>query len=94
MLVILSDQRAISPGDRFMRALFPGLSLGALYIVVFVVFGLISSKSMPGIVPDYPPLTVRGKGRTPAPGLAWHRSGGQASPTWRLVFRYRGGTRC
>jgi len=33
-----------------MGALFPGLLLGALYIIFIVVYGLISPKSMP--VPD------------------------------------------
>lgn len=47
MLVIMSDQLAISLGDLFMGALFPGLILGALYIVFIIVFGLISPKSMP-----------------------------------------------
>jgi tripartite ATP-independent transporter DctM subunit len=47
MLVIMSDQLAISLGDLFMGALFPGLILGGLYIVFIVIFGLISPKSMP-----------------------------------------------
>ncbi|SNS86298.1 TRAP transporter large permease [Tropicimonas sediminicola] len=47
MLVIMSDQLAISLGDLFMGALFPGLILGALYIVFIVVYGLISPSSMP-----------------------------------------------
>ncbi|MCY4195730.1 MAG: TRAP transporter large permease subunit [Rhodobacteraceae bacterium] len=47
MLVIMSDQLAISLGDLFMGAFFPGLILGALYIVFIVVYGLISPSSMP-----------------------------------------------
>ena len=47
MLVIMSDQLAISLGDLFMGALFPGLILGGLYIVFIVIFGLISPASMP-----------------------------------------------
>ncbi|EEX14471.1 trap c4-dicarboxylate transport system permease dctm subunit [Citreicella sp. SE45] len=47
MLVIMSDQLAISLGDLFMGALFPGLILGALYIVFIVVYGFISPDSMP-----------------------------------------------
>ena len=47
MLVIMSDQLAISLGDLFMGALFPGLLLGALYIIYIVAYGLISPKSMP-----------------------------------------------
>jgi tripartite ATP-independent transporter DctM subunit len=47
MLVIMSDQLAISLGDLFMGALFPGLILGGLYIVFIVIYGLISPDSMP-----------------------------------------------
>lgn len=47
MLVIMSDQLAISLGDLFMGALFPGLILGALYIVFIVVYGFISPDAMP-----------------------------------------------
>ncbi|MEM8580905.1 MAG: TRAP transporter large permease subunit [Pseudomonadota bacterium] len=52
MLVIMSDQLAISLGDLFMGALFPGLILGALYIVFIVTYGLINPKAMPA-----PPTT-------------------------------------
>jgi len=47
MLVIMSDQLAISLGDLFMGALFPGLILGALYIIFIVGYGLISARAMP-----------------------------------------------
>ena len=47
MLVIMSDQLAISLGDLFMGALFPGLILGALYILFIVIYGLINPKAMP-----------------------------------------------
>ncbi|MEL7257871.1 MAG: TRAP transporter large permease subunit, partial [Pseudomonadota bacterium] len=47
MLVIMSDQLAISLGDLFMGALFPGLILGALYIVFIVIYGLINPNAMP-----------------------------------------------
>lgn len=47
MLVIMSDQLAISLGDLFMGALFPGLLLGGLYVAYIIIFGLISPKSMP-----------------------------------------------
>lgn len=47
MLVIMSDQLAISLGDLFMGALFPGLILGALYIAFIVIYGFISPSSMP-----------------------------------------------
>jgi tripartite ATP-independent transporter DctM subunit len=47
MLVIMSDQLAISLGDLFMGALFPGLLLGALYIIFIIIYGLINPKAMP-----------------------------------------------
>lgn len=47
MLVIMSDQLAISLGDLFMGAMFPGLILGALYIIFIVVYGLLRPDSMP-----------------------------------------------
>ncbi len=47
MLVIMSDQLAISLGDLFMGALFPGLILGGLYILFIVVFGLLNPSAMP-----------------------------------------------
>ncbi|MEM6728022.1 MAG: TRAP transporter large permease subunit [Pseudomonadota bacterium] len=50
MLVIMSDQLAISLGDLFMGALFPGLILGGLYIVFIILYGLIRPQDMP--VPD------------------------------------------
>ena len=50
MLVIMSDQLAISLGDLFMGALFPGLLLGALYIGYIVIYGFIKPDAMP--LPD------------------------------------------
>lgn len=47
MLVIMSDQLAISLGDLFMGALFPGLILGALYIIFIIIYGIINPKAMP-----------------------------------------------
>ena len=47
MLVIMSDQLAISLGDLFMGALFPGLLLGALYIAFIVIYGFFRPHSMP-----------------------------------------------
>ncbi|WGH79037.1 TRAP transporter large permease [Jannaschia ovalis] len=51
MLVIMSDQLAISLGDLFMGALFPGLILGGLYILFIVVYGFIKPGAMPA--PDH-----------------------------------------
>ncbi|MEJ5219316.1 TRAP transporter large permease subunit [Cognatishimia sp. D5M38] len=47
MLVIMSDQLAISLGDLFVGALFPGLILGGLYVVFLIVYGLVDPKAMP-----------------------------------------------
>jgi tripartite ATP-independent transporter DctM subunit len=58
----MSDQLAISLGDLFMGAMFPGLILGALYIVFIVVYGFISPDSMP--LPDnHEPLSLKVFGR-------------------------------
>ena len=47
MLVIMSDQLAISLGDLFMGALLPGLLLGALYILFIIGYGLLKPNAMP-----------------------------------------------
>ena len=47
MLVIMSDQLAISLGDLFMGALFPGLLLGGLYIAFLIIYGLLNPAAMP-----------------------------------------------
>ncbi len=47
MLVIMSDQLAISLGDLFMGALIPGLMLGGLYVLYLIVYGLINPNAMP-----------------------------------------------
>ncbi|SHF54472.1 TRAP transporter, DctM subunit [Litoreibacter ascidiaceicola] len=57
MLVIMSDQLAISLGDLFMGALFPGLLLGVLYIVFLVVYGLVNPKAMP-VPENRPPVDM------------------------------------
>ncbi|MEM9811255.1 MAG: TRAP transporter large permease subunit, partial [Pseudomonadota bacterium] len=57
MLVIMSDQLAISLGDLFMGALFPGLLLGVLYIVFIIFYGIINPKAMP-VPPDHPEINL------------------------------------
>ncbi len=47
MLVIMGDQLALSVGDLFMGAVFPGILLGTLYIVFIFVYGLIKPNKMP-----------------------------------------------
>lgn len=58
MLVIMSDQLAISLGDLFMGAMFPGLILGSLYIAFIVLYGLIRPDSMP-LPADREPVTAK-----------------------------------
>ena len=58
MLVIMSDQLAISLGDLFMGALFPGLLLGVLYIVFIIVYGLVKPDAMP-LPENREPVTIK-----------------------------------
>ena len=58
MLVIMSDQLAISLGDLFMGALFPGLILGGLYIIFIILYGLINPKAMP-LAADHAPISMK-----------------------------------
>lgn len=57
MLVIMADQLALSVGDLFMGAVFPGLILGVLYISYILIFGLIRPKTMP-LDPERKPLQL------------------------------------
>jgi len=47
MLVIMADQLALSVGDLFMGAVFPGLLLGTLYIIYILIYGLIKPQNAP-----------------------------------------------
>lgn len=47
MLVIMADQLGLSVGDLFMGAVFPGLMLGAFYIIYILVRGFINPSHMP-----------------------------------------------
>jgi len=47
MLVIMADQLALSVGDLFMGAVFPGLMLGFLYIGYIVIYGFLNPKGAP-----------------------------------------------
>ena len=58
MLVIMSDQLAISLGDLFMGALFPGLLLGGLYISFIVLLGLVKPDWMP-LPQNREPVTMK-----------------------------------
>ena len=57
MLVIMADQLALSVGDLFMGAVFPGLLLGVLYIVYILGYGLIKPNAMP-LQEDIKPVTL------------------------------------
>ena len=57
MLVIMADQLALSVGDLFMGAVFPGLILGVLYIAYILIFGLIRPNAMP-LDPERKPLQL------------------------------------
>ena len=47
MLVVMADRMAMSVGDLFLGALFPGVLLGGLYIVFLVLLGLIRPDLAP-----------------------------------------------
>eukprot|EP01022_Parablepharisma_sp_SALTPOND_P014434 TRINITY_DN1956_c1_g4_i2.p3 TRINITY_DN1956_c1_g4~~TRINITY_DN1956_c1_g4_i2.p3 ORF type:complete len:290 (+),score=104.50 TRINITY_DN1956_c1_g4_i2:3-872(+) len=47
MLVIMADQLALSVGDLFMGAVFPGRILGVLYIAYILIYGLVRPGGAP-----------------------------------------------
>ncbi len=47
MLVIMADQMALSVGDLFMAAVFPGVIIGALYLTYIFVIALIRRDAAP-----------------------------------------------
>lgn len=47
MLVIMADQLALSVGDLFMGAVFPGIVLGSLYISYILLLGVIKPDAVP-----------------------------------------------
>ncbi len=47
MLVIMADQMALSVGDLFMAAVFPGVIIGALYLTYIFVLALIKRDAAP-----------------------------------------------
>jgi tripartite ATP-independent transporter DctM subunit len=57
MLVIMADQLALSVGDLFMGAVFPGLILGVLYIAYILIFGLVRPNAMP-LDPERKPIQL------------------------------------
>ncbi|MBY4676026.1 TRAP transporter large permease [Marinobacterium arenosum] len=57
MLVIMADQLGLSVGDLFMGAVFPGLMLGAMYILYILVTGWLKPDAAP-IPADAKPITA------------------------------------
>jgi tripartite ATP-independent transporter DctM subunit len=55
MLVIMADQLGLSVGDLFMGAVFPGMVLGALYVVYILLTGVIRPDALP-LSPDRKPF--------------------------------------
>jgi tripartite ATP-independent transporter DctM subunit len=58
MLVMMADRLAMSVGDLFLGALFPGLLLGALYVLYILVY----ARLRPSVAPlpeDVPPVDWR-----------------------------------
>ena len=47
MLVIMADQMALSVGDLFMAAVFPGVIIGCLYLTYIFVIALIKRDVAP-----------------------------------------------
>jgi tripartite ATP-independent transporter DctM subunit len=47
MLVIMGDQLGVSVGDLFMGAVFPGIILGALYVIYIVLYGMWKPENAP-----------------------------------------------
>ncbi len=55
MLVIMADQMALSVGDLFMAALFPGLIIGALYLFYILAIGMVFPSAAPAPQEARPP---------------------------------------
>ena len=52
MLVLMADRMAMSVGDLFLGAVFPGLILAALYIAYILIFGFFRSEQAPAASND------------------------------------------
>ncbi|MDH3282114.1 MAG: TRAP transporter large permease subunit, partial [Gammaproteobacteria bacterium] len=55
MLVIMADQLALSVGDLFMGAVFPGLILGTLYVSYILIIAMLRPNDAP-LAPDRRPI--------------------------------------
>ncbi len=49
MLVVMADRMAMSVGDLFLGALFPGMLLGGLYIAYLAIVGLVKPSLAPAV---------------------------------------------
>ncbi len=58
MLVLMADKLSIPVGNLFLGAVFPGLMLGALYIVYIILIGGLAPSAAPA-PKNPPPLTAR-----------------------------------
>jgi len=58
MLIIMADQMSVSVGNLFMGALFPGLMLGAFYLIYILVAAALFRKLAPAPT-DLPPVSMR-----------------------------------
>lgn len=58
MLVIMADQLALSVGDLFMGAVFPGLILGLLYIAYILIYCFLRPSAAP-LDPNRPPVRLK-----------------------------------
>ena len=52
MLVLMADRMAMSVGDLFLGAVFPGLILASLYIIYIILFGLLKSEKAPAALQE------------------------------------------
>ncbi len=57
MLVLMADRMAMSVGDLFMGAVFPGLLLSALYVAYLLLYGLLKPEAAPAA--KAPPMDWR-----------------------------------
>jgi tripartite ATP-independent transporter DctM subunit len=58
MLVMMADRLAISVGDLFLGAFFPGVLLGGLYVLYILIYSRIRPEVAP-LSEDAPPVDVR-----------------------------------
>lgn len=79
MLVMMADQLAVSVGDLFMGAFFPGLILGFLYIAYVAILGVLRPQKMP-LPANVKPVTM---------GTLW-RAFKSAIPTFGLIIAVLG----